>query len=192
MRICDFPDCGRNAWARGLCNGHWQQQNKGQDLKPLTKRSLDPVARFWSQVRKSSGCWEWAGAPNKGGYGMICVNRTRFYAHRYSYTLSVGPIPDGMYIDHKCHNRICVNPEHLQVVDPMGNVENYAAPRANNTSGVRGVTWSKVMKKWQGQVSHAGNRCHVGYFDNLAEAAAHVLAKRNELHTNNLLDRKTA
>lgn len=72
-----------------------------------------------------TGCWNWSGHPRDGGYsGFYITHRgalTR-YAHRYAYEALVGPIPDGMVIDHLCRNRQCVNPAHLEPVTHKTNL----------------------------------------------------------------------
>lgn len=81
------------------------------------------LPRFWAKVVKQpGGCWEWIGARKTHGYGNFCPERTRtVLAHRYAWEIMVGPIPDGMTLDHLCKNRACVNPEHLQVVSGSEN-----------------------------------------------------------------------
>jgi hypothetical protein len=80
------------------------------------------LARFWSYVTKSEGCWLWTGATTRG-YGYLRGNMTtkNIYAHRLSYELHIGTIPDGLVLDHLCRNTLCVNPEHLE---PVTNKEN--------------------------------------------------------------------
>ena len=74
----------------------------------------------------NSGCWLWLGASN-GLYGNFKVgrrpDRTTVGAHRFSYVIHKGPIPDGLEIDHKCNNKLCVNPDHLQAVTHKRNQE---------------------------------------------------------------------
>lgn len=72
--------------------------------------------RFWEKVEKGPDCWTWTGALTSGGYGSIWNGGKSCLAHRLAYQLTVGPVPDGLELDHLCRNTRCVNPEHLEPV----------------------------------------------------------------------------
>lgn len=80
--------------------------------------------RYWQKVEVSpSGCWEWT-ANRANGYGRLRMSNPRRTeaAHRLSYEALVGPIPEGLDLDHLCRNRACVNPEHLEPVTRQVNL----------------------------------------------------------------------
>jgi hypothetical protein len=99
------------------------------------RSKLDPVERFWVNVeRVPSGCLIWTGEINNDGYGNIWdgVRGKRIGAHVFSYLAFVGPIPDGLEIDHTCRVRSCVEPSHLEAVTHHVNVLRGNAPAAFN------------------------------------------------------------
>ena len=70
--------------------------------------------RFLDKIRDGPGdCWEWAGHINPNGYGSCKHNGVQTVAHRAAWELMRGPIPDTLYVLHRCDVRSCVNPKHL-------------------------------------------------------------------------------
>lgn len=84
---------------------------------------MSAEARFWSKVEKTDGCWIWLGYPNRQGYGTIQVDGVRVRAHRFSWSLLNGPIPDGLCVLHTCDNPSCVRPDHLFLGTNLDNIK---------------------------------------------------------------------
>jgi hypothetical protein len=96
------------------------------------KRPSSLVDRFLSKFEKTDHCWLWEGGINEWGYGQFWVGGTRKkMAHRVSYELYIGPIPEGLTIDHLCRVPACVNPAHMEVVTVAENILRGTGPSAN-------------------------------------------------------------
>lgn len=94
--------------------------------------------RFWSKtIERQDGCWEWVGTRNQHGYGQVLLTRRKKRAaHQVSFEALVGPIPDGLVLDHLCRNHWCVNPRHAEPVTDRVNIlrgEGIAAQLADRT-----------------------------------------------------------
>ena len=77
----------------------------------------DPLVRFINKIRvDESGCWVWGAATDPTGYARFADGGKLWRAHRWAYERFVGPIPEGLDLDHLCRVRNCVNPEHLEAV----------------------------------------------------------------------------
>lgn len=81
------------------------------------------IDSFLSKVspEPNSGCWLWDASTSADGYGRVMLNGRVQNAHRVSYEIHVGPVPEGLVVDHLCRNRCCVNPDHLEPVTEREN-----------------------------------------------------------------------
>lgn len=79
-------------------------------------RAVPLEERFWQKVERGNDCWTWVGAKNPSGHGRFWVDGKNMPSHRYAYEMLVGPIPEGLHIDHLCQNPSCVNPAHMEPV----------------------------------------------------------------------------
>lgn len=119
-RTCSVEDCENPVLARGWCKTHYRRWQKNGTPLPLLPSVEE---RFWSKVDKDgpNGCWQWMAGKNPRGYGSF-RNGRMVAAHRYAYELLVGPIPEGLHLDHLCRNTSCVNPAHLEPVTCAENI----------------------------------------------------------------------
>src|SRR5699024_1915284 len=129
-----------------------------------------------------TGCLLWTGGTSANGYGLMWVGGSKILAHRYAWERENGPIPEGLYIDHKCYTRACCNVDHLRLATNAENSRNKSGAYVNNTSGYRGVYWSRNAGKWHAQLTLDGRSKHLGYFTSVEEAADAASAAREELY----------
>lgn len=133
--MCNNPTCSLDTCniAYGLCHcgcgGKTEVSTRNSSDKGWVKghnklyinhhhTRLSPVEYI---IDEETGCWEWQRHKNPKGYGLLQVNTENWLAHRYYYAQKYGPIEEGMQLDHICRNPSCVNPEHLEPVEPKEN-----------------------------------------------------------------------
>lgn len=145
--------------------------------------------RFWAKVDKSGECWNWTAYKMPNGYGQFSFLRRVRLAHRVAYEFAYGAPPSGMDVDHKCRNRGCVNPAHLQAVSRSLNNQNRSGAQRNSQSGIRGVTWDSTTKNWRVIMTADGKRKHIGRYPDIAIAEGVARAYRSENYPNSLVDK---
>lgn len=99
-------------------------------LKMRKKKKYNRVNSYYKNQNRifggmkinDCGCWEFAGSKVRGGYGRITIGKRKFLAHRVSYGILVGKIPNGMDVLHHCDNPSCINPKHLFLGTDKDNV----------------------------------------------------------------------
>lgn len=119
--------------------------------------------RFWQKVDKSGKCWEWTATTSKQrlGYGRFWDNGTLVCAHRYSYELENGPVPDGFLVLHRCDNSLCVRPDHLYLgtqFDNMHDMKRRGRERkaygSDNKSTKLNPEIVRVVRKLAGRITY--------------------------------------
>jgi hypothetical protein len=115
-------------------------------IYPRTGRT--PEERFWAKVRKTETCWLWTATLNNQGYGEF---GSLGLAHRFAYELLVGPIPEGLTLDHLCRQPACVRPDHLEPVTHRENVrrgEGWSGRNARKTHCPQGHAYDEANTRW--------------------------------------------
>lgn len=120
-KACAITECTGTAQAKGMCWTHFNRYRTYGDPLATPRSFKDPSDAIKARTNRDGPvpehrpelgpCWIWTGATN-GTYGRI----NRGLAHRISYELVKGPIPNGLQIDHLCRRPLCVNPDHLEAV----------------------------------------------------------------------------
>lgn len=95
----------------------------------MAPKKRKPIDRFNEKIQvTATGCHEWTAYRGHGGYGRFYLDGPAVMAHRWSYEYHVGPIPEGLVLDHLCRNPPCVNPEHLEPVTYAENTRRGIGP----------------------------------------------------------------
>lgn len=191
MNVCKSDGCDRKVNAYGYCQLHHRRIKSNGSVNLPEQPSAEE--RFWSKVNKSTGtdCWEWTAGRRKDYGGFQRLGKS-LYAHRYSYEIAYGEIPEGHFIDHMCHNTICVNPAHLQAVTPALSGQNRQGATRLSISGHRGVSLVKKTGRWRAR-GYLNRKCYgIGTYGTAEEAAEAASNWRIENMPNSLADRRLA
>lgn len=173
--ICSSEGCDRPARYTGYCSMHSQRLARlgSPELPPRPS----PSERFWAKVDRCGPdeCWPFLGYVKTNGYGVFDTwipDHQRHYAHRFAYNDRVGPIPDGLDVDHQCHNldascpggwscphRRCCNPAHLRVCTRATNLRagrKPGGPRPRPTHCIADHEFTAENTRW---LRHGYRQC---------------------------------
>lgn len=160
---CAEADCEKWAKWRGLCQRHYIA-DQYRDKPPPTDEEL--ANRIFPKVIEDPGtnCWEWQGARHaRYGHGMFGYNalgrNTTRYVHDWMWEFLVGPVPEGLVLDHLCRNTRCCNPVHLEPVTSEENILRGDGPTAVNarkTHCIHGHEFTPENTRMQRQAPSSG------------------------------------
>ena len=200
-KSCLEEFCDGRAVIRGLCSRHYRRFQRGGrlDEAPPTVggRNLatgvdrshikKPLAeRFWAKVdvRGPGECWAFTGSPGMHGYGVIRDKNKQRRAHRVSYELSKGEIPEGMVVCHSCDNPPCVNPNHLFLGTVQANNRDMDRKGRRNVARGSDRRGSKLTDDLVREIraSHESNRELAARFDLHMNTIYNVRIRRTWRH----------
>jgi len=153
------------------------------ELIPEDQLQLEKMkTRFLTFVNKTDNCWTWIGTKDARGYGRFAIKFKKYMAHRISYELFKGEIPNKLVIDHLCNNKPCVNPSHLEAITHKANTLRAGSPIAVNarkTHCVRGHpfnnqnTYPQVGKRGRGCIQCRFENYRKRYLSNYSKFREH-------------------
>ena len=187
---CKIEECDKRAKGRGMCAMHYERWRQHGDPHFVTDRKGEKRGPRHKNLREhlmqsstvDGECRVWSKGISPNGYGKIRASydgENYAYVHRLSYRIFKGEIPPDTHIDHICHNRACINPDHLRLASNKQNHENLKGARVDSKSGIRGAIWSSRDERYIATVWHHGERHIAGYFvtpEEAGEAAARLRA----------------
>lgn len=165
---------------RGWCSKHYIRWLKYDDVDAVRPHAEPEAERFWRQVYKTGDCWNWLGARNVSGYGKFwTIDGRTVRPHRWAYEHEVGPIPDGLQLDHLCRNRGCVRPDHLEAVTSKVNTSRGGnAQKTHCRNGHEYTPENTYQIPPCPSVPHGGRGCKTCRAAHVAKYAAKQKAKR--------------
>jgi hypothetical protein len=142
MRECIIEGCSKPFVARGYCGAHYMEARRKDPRFSLARPRGSLEERFFRKIERTGDCWIWVGNRRPNGYGIIQQGgkgSSTLSAHRLSYEMHKGLIPDGLVVMHSCDNPACVNPDHLTVGTYKQNTADMIAKGRKRTVAPKGT-----------------------------------------------------
>lgn len=128
----------------------------------MIQLTIKQIWNFFEKIKKQKdGCWEWTGCKSFNGYGRFQIHPKTYKAHKVSYWIFKGNVPDGKLVCHTCDHPCCVNPDHLWLGDPKDNTRDMImkgrlirdrAKHKDSASKYPGISFRKESKKWRARI----------------------------------------
>lgn len=196
MNICSVPNCGKKHFANGYCNKHNLQIKYHGKIKERTIFDSNEIVvdvdicrmkiynnkgeeiaetifdlKYKDQIESSKLKW---GLSSKGYVATTWIDtdglRQHISLHQAIVQLSGQTVENDQEIDHKDNNPLHNLENNIRICNSSQNQQNIKMQK-NNTSGYKGVTWYKPTQKWQAQIRANGKKYHLGYFEDIKDAA---------------------
>jgi hypothetical protein len=142
---------------------HYTPECLSRYLKTIEQRAY---RRFWKYIHKTDTCWLWQGGVDEFGYGRIKIGDAAPRAHRLSYEMAFGPIPDDLVVMHMCDVPACVRPDHLRLGTKDENAKDRDQKRRGGTHGERNVHAKlsadqvrEIRRRWTGDYGQMSALC---------------------------------
>lgn len=164
QRVCSLRS--EKYQARGLCKKHYERLRRYGRVNLIHNPPMTTIRGVLEHVGWSvtaQGCWEWAGNKHKEGYGELYAEGRHMLTHRAAYSVWVGPIEKGLLVRHKCDNRLCINPDHLETGTHADNARDMRERGRNNhtrkltSADVVDIRWLHCLGARQVDIARAFN-----------------------------------
>ncbi|WP_082549806.1 HNH endonuclease signature motif containing protein [Mesorhizobium sp. Root157] len=142
MSQCIIDGCEKRVLGRGWCAMHYNRWRKNGDpnkVKQHQNHGLSLIERLMARCDDTGSCWEWTGSADSKGYGRLNLGDTPILVHRASWEAFRGPIPEGMFVCHRCDNPRCFRPEHLFLGDQQMNMDDKMSKKRHRYGVSRGA-----------------------------------------------------
>lgn len=166
--ICAAPGCDNPGDSLELCTKHYQRMVHHGSLEVKSPSFETPEESFDYRTEWFGDCLLWTGRKHRG-YGRMWVDGKETLSHRYAWQRVHGLIQEGIEIDHICHNRACVNVEHLRLASKSQNQQNRRGPSPIGSSGFRNV--HRKGDKWEVKLTKDKKTYYFGTYADIGEAA---------------------
>lgn len=176
---CKIYGCNLKVLAKKLCSKHYWSKYRHGEAQPRGRNYHDINERLRLNTQEVGDCLIWTGYKTNDGYARVTIKGKSKLLHRYLWEKYNHSVPDGHSIDHKCHNRDCVEIEHLRLAKIGQNGANRAGPIEGSESGARNVY--PYYGNWLVRVIKEGKYHRFGVYETVEEAAIVADNARKEL-----------